>query len=43
MRSTRLRRLMRSASSTRLTKIGNKIRRFVLCAISPEYVSRQAA
>src|SRR3990172_10567236 len=43
MRSTRLRRLMRSASSTRLTKLVNKVRRFVLCVISSEYVRRQAA
>jgi len=43
MRPLRLRRLMRSASSTYLTKIANKIRRFVLCAMPSDYVRRQAA
>lgn len=43
MRPTRLRRLMRSASSTPLTKLGNKIRRFFLCLRPSDYVRRQAA
>ncbi|MEO5656415.1 MAG: hypothetical protein ABIO65_11265 [Nitrospiria bacterium] len=43
MRPLRLRRLMRSASSTRLSKVGNKIRRFVLCLVPSDYVRRQTA
>jgi hypothetical protein len=42
MRTAQLRRLMPSASSTRLTKLANKIRRFFLCLVPTEYVRRQA-
>lgn len=42
MRATRLHRLMPSRS-TRLGKVANKIRRFLLCAVSSEYVRRQTA
>lgn len=42
MRSARLRRLMPSASSTRLTKVANKVRRFLLCVVQSDYVRRQA-
>jgi len=43
MRWIRLRRLMPSASSTTWRKLGNKVRRFVLCLIPTEYVRRQSS
>jgi len=38
MTNRRLRKLMRSASATHLTRLSNKIRRFFLCAVKPSYV-----
>ncbi len=43
MRMAQLRRLMPSASSTRLSKLANKVRRFVLCLVAADYVQEQAA
>jgi hypothetical protein len=43
MPQRRLKRLMRSLSANKLTQLGNKIRRIVLCAIRSEYVERQTA
>ncbi|HET6465845.1 MAG TPA: hypothetical protein VFH55_09580 [Nitrospiria bacterium] len=40
MTNRRLRKLMRSVSATRLTRLGNKIRRFFLCAVKPHYVEQ---
>lgn len=37
----RLRRLMPSVASNRLSQLGNKVRRFFLCAFRPEYVREQ--
>ncbi len=42
MRATQLRRLMPSRS-TRLSKVANKVRRFLLCAVPSEYVRRQTS
>lgn len=38
MTNRRLRKLMRSASATHLTRLANKIRRAFLCALKPQYV-----
>jgi len=38
MTNRRLRKLMRSASATHLSRLSNKIRRFILCAVKPRYV-----
>jgi hypothetical protein len=43
MRMAQLRRLMPSASSTRLSKVANKVRRFVLCLVATDYVQEQAS
>lgn len=43
MRMAQLRRLMPSASSTRLSKLASKVRRFVLCVVATDYVQEQAA
>ena len=37
----RLRKLMRSLSATHISRLGNKIRRFLLCAVKPQYVEAQ--
>lgn len=41
MKNRRLRKLMRSASATPITRMGNKIRRFFLCLTQKEYVREQ--
>lgn len=43
MRMAQLRRLMPSASSTRLSKLASKIRRFVLCLVATDYVQEQTS
>lgn len=40
MKNRRLKKIMRSASATHLSRLGNKIRRFILCAVRPEHVER---
>jgi hypothetical protein len=41
MRQRYLRKLTKSDSSSHLTKVGNKIRRFILCLIGKDYVKEQ--
>ena len=41
MSMRRLRKLMRSASSTKLTQLSNKVRRLILCTVDSDYITQQ--
>lgn len=41
MPTRKLKKLMRSASSTKLSQLGNKFRRLILCTVNSDYIKRQ--
>lgn len=41
MPTRKLKKLMRSVSSTKLTQLGNKFRRLILCTVNSDYVKQQ--
>ena len=41
MPTRQLKKLMRSVSSTKLTQLGNKFRRLILCTVKSDYIKRQ--